>query len=82
MIKKEIEYIEETVLNAYDSGKYHPLGSDGGALTYVLLGDYDEGIRASVTSDPEIGAIRRIWALVVGGEVIYDQTKLYYSMRI
>ena len=79
---QNIQEIEREVLTAYDNGKYMPLGADGGALSYVLLGDYETGTRASITTDTELSAIRRIWALSVGGKVGYDFTREYYSARV
>ena len=78
---KNIKQIEKDLLEKYDKGKLQPLGADGGCLRYVLLGGYDTGTRASITTDAEISKIRRIWALTIGGKKVYDFTGAYYKTR-
>jgi hypothetical protein len=74
------EQLTQAIENQYDNGRYLPCGSDGGALSYIIVKIDDKEYHASITGYSEIAKIRRIWDLSDNDNTIYDFTKEYYKV--
>lgn len=81
MNKQTINKIENDITRLFQSGKYQPLGQDGGVLKYCLFVTDNGNVKASITLDSEIAEVKSIWCLEVDGQEVYDMTSKYYKLR-